>query len=127
MPTWFTFIIIGLVGGISTGFFGMGGGMILIPALIYSAGFSQHMATGTTLAVMLPPIGLAAAFEYYRLGNVDVKAAAIIAVMMFVGAWLGAHYANQMRGPQLQLIFGVFVCFLGVYLVYGACNRIDCL
>lgn len=116
--------MIGLIGGIASGFFGIGGGLVIIPALIYWAGFTQHMATGTTLAVMLPPIGLAAAFEYYRHGNVDVRAAVIIAVMMFVGAWVGAYFANQMEGPQLRLIFGIFVCCLGAYLVYGACSRL---
>lgn len=124
MPLWLTFVIIGLLGGIAAGFFGIGGGIVIVPALIYWAGFSQHLATGTSIAVLLPPIGLAAAFEYYRHGNVDVRAAIILAVMMFIGSWLGAYVANQMSGPQLRLIFGIFVCCLGVYLVYGACKRL---
>lgn len=124
MPSWIAFVFIGLAGGVAAGFFGIGGGIILIPALIYWAGCSQHMATGTTLAVMLPPIGLAAAFEYYRHGSVDVQAAVIMAVMMLVGAWVGAYFANQMEGRHLQLAFGIFVCCLGLYLVYGACKRL---
>jgi uncharacterized membrane protein YfcA len=80
------------------------------------------MATGTTLAVLLPPIGLAAAFEYYRHGNVNVKAAVILAATMFLGSWIGAYFANHMEGPQLRLVFGLFVCGLGAYLVYGACK-----
>jgi uncharacterized membrane protein YfcA len=83
------------------------------------------MATGTSIAVLLPPIGLAAAFEYYRHGNVDVRAALILAVIMFLGTWVGAYFVNQMAGPQLRLIFGLFVCGLGAYLVYGACKRLD--
>nr|WP_292432759.1 sulfite exporter TauE/SafE family protein [Methylobacter sp.] len=124
MPSWLIFVIIGLIGGIASGFFGIGGGLVIVPALIYWAGFSQHMATGTTIAVLLPPIGLAAAFEYYRHGNVDVKAAIILAVTMFLGAWIGAYFANQMQGPQLRLIFGLFVCGIGVYLIYGTCKRL---
>ena len=124
MPPWYVFVIIGVLGGISAGFFGIGGGLIIVPALIYWAGFSQHMATGTSIAVLLPPIGLAAAFEYYRHGNVDVRAALILAATMFLGSWIGAYFANQMGGPQLRLIFGIFVCGLGVYLVYGACKRL---
>ncbi|TRW91343.1 sulfite exporter TauE/SafE family protein [Candidatus Methylobacter oryzae] len=124
MPSWLIFAIIGIIGGIAAGLFGIGGGIVIVPALIYWAGFSQHTATGTTIAVLLPPIGLAAAFEYYRHGNVDVKAAAILAATMFLGSWLGAYVANQMQGPQLRLIFGLFVCGLGVYLVYGACKRL---
>jgi len=124
MPSWFIFVIIGIISGIAAGLFGIGGGIVIVPALIYWAGFSQHMATGTTVALLLPPIGLAAAFEYYRHGNVDVKAAAILAATMFLGSWVGAYFANQMGGPQLRLIFGLFVCVLGVYLVYGACKRL---
>ena len=102
----------------------MGGGIVLVPALIYWAGFSQHKATGTSLAVLLPPIGLAATFEYWRHGNVDVKAAAILAATMFAGSWLGANVANRMKGPHLRLLFGVFVTGMGIYLVHGALKRI---
>jgi len=70
------------------------------------------------------PIGLAAALEYYRHGNVDVRAAVILATMMMIGAWAGAYVANRIRGPHLRLAFGVFVCGLGIYLVYGACKRL---
>lgn len=124
MAAWLIFVIIGVLGGIAAGLFGVGGGIVIVPALIYWAGFSQHKATGTSLAVLLPPIGLAAALEYYRHGNVDVRTAVILAAGMFVGAWVGAYVANRMPGPQLRLIFGVFVCGLGVYLVYGACRRL---
>lgn len=124
MPPWLTFVMIGVLGGIAAGLFGIGGGIVIVPALIYWAGFSQHMATGTSLAVLLPPIGLAAALEYYRHGNVDVRAAVILAATMFVGSWVGAYVANQMAGPQLRLLFGLFVCGLGAYLVYGACQRL---
>lgn len=95
-----------------------------MPALIYWAGFFQHMATGTSIAVLLPPIGLAAAFEYYRHGNVNVRAAIILAAAMFLGSWIGAYFANQISGALLCLIFGLFVCSLGMYLIYGACKRL---
>ena len=118
------FVVIGIAGGVFAGLFGVGGGIILVPALIYWADFSQHKATGTSLAVLLPPIGLAATVEYWRHGNVDVKAAAILAATMFVGSWLGANVANRMKGPHLRLLFGVFVTGMGVYLVHGALKRI---
>lgn len=124
MPAWLLFALIGTFGGVAAGFFGIGGGIVIVPALIYWAGFSQHMATGTSLAVLLPPVGLAAAVEYYRFGNVDVRAAIIIAATMFLGSWLGANFANHMQGPQLRLVFGLFVCGLGIYLVYGASERL---
>ena len=117
-------VVIGILGGVAAGLFGIGGGIVIVPALIYWAGFSQHKATGTSLAVLLPPIGLAAALEYYRHGNVDIRAAIILAITMFVGSWIGAYIANRLRGPHLRLAFGVFVCGLGVYLIHGACKRL---
>jgi hypothetical protein len=124
MPSWVTFILIGALAGVAAGFFGVGGGIVLVPALIYWAGFSQHLATGTSLAVLLPPIGLAATLEYYRHGNVDIRAAFILAMGLFIGAWLGAYLANHMKGPHLRLAFGVFVTVLGIYLVHGAFRRL---
>lgn len=124
MTSWGVLLAIGTLGGITAGLFGVGGGIVLVPALIYWAGLSQHRATGTSLAVLLPPIGLAAALEYYRHGNVDVRAAGLVAVGMFVGGWLGAHVANEMKGPQLRLAFGLFVFAMGIYLIHGACRRL---
>lgn len=124
MPFWLVLVVIGLLGGFAAGLFGVGGGIVIVPALIYWAGFTQHKATGTSLAVLLPPIGLAATIEYYRHGNVDIRAAVILASMMMVGAWAGAYFANRLQGPHLRLAFGVFVCGLGIYLVYGACKRL---
>lgn len=125
MPSWLLFVFIGLLGGGLSGVFGIGGGVLVMPALVYWAGFSQHLATGTSLAILLPPIGLAAAYEFYRHGNVDIRAALIIAVMMFVGSWLGALVANRLSGPSLRLMFGLFVSALGLYIVYDATRRLD--
>jgi len=124
MSTTLIYMAIGLAGGITGGLFGVGGGIVIVPMLIYWAGFSQHKATGTSLAVLLPPIGLAAVLEYYRNGNVDVRAGLVMAGTMFVGLWLGALLANRMRGPHLRLAFGVFVVLMGFYLIHGACRRL---
>jgi uncharacterized membrane protein YfcA len=124
MASWAVLLVIGTLGGIAAGLFGVGGGLVVVPALIYWGGFSQHRATGTSLAVLLPPIGLAAALEYYRHGNVDVRAAILVAAGMFVGGWFGAHLANEMKGPHLRLAFGVFVFAMGLYLIHGACKRL---
>src|SRR5438876_546721 len=102
----------------------IGGGVLVVPGLIYLAGFTQHRATGTSLAVLLPPIGLAATLEYYRHGNVDLRAAFIVAAMMFAGAGLGAMVAQRMSGPYLRLAFGIFVVALGISLVFGAFRRL---
>jgi uncharacterized membrane protein YfcA len=124
MVSWLILVLIGLAGGLTAGLFGIGGGVVIVPMLIYWAGFSHHKATGTSLAVLLPPIGLAAAIEYYRHGNVDLRAALIVAGTMFIGLWMGACVANKMKGPYLRLAFGVFVLGLGVYLIHGACKRL---
>ena len=118
------YIAIGLVAGMLSGVFGIGGGVVIVPALIYLAGFSQHRATGTSLAVLLPPIGLAAMWEYYRHGNVNVRAAMIVAAAVFAGGWLGAVVANRVAGPYLRLAFGVFVVILGASLIAGAVRRL---
>lgn len=117
-------VAIGLVAGVLSGVFGIGGGVVIVPALIYLAGFSQHRATGTSLAVLLPPIGFAAMWEYYRHDNVNVHAAMIIAAAVFVGGWFGAVVANRASGPYLRLAFGVFVVVLGLYLMAGAFRRL---
>jgi uncharacterized membrane protein YfcA len=123
-PSSLLFAAIGLIAGLLSGVFGIGGGVVIVPALIYLAGFSQHRATGTSLAVLLPPIGLAAVWEYYRHDHVNLRAAMIIAAAVFAGGWLGAVIANSLSGPYLRLAFGVFVVGLGVYLMFGACRRL---
>ena len=124
MATVAKLVIIGVVAGISSGFFGIGGGIVIVPALIYWVGYNQHRAVGTSLAVLLPPVGLAATLEYYRKGNVDIRAAMIIAVSMLLGGYVGAFGANKLSGPHLRLLFGLFVLGLGVYLIYGAAKRL---
>ena len=124
MPEWVIFLLIGLGAGVTSGMFGVGGGLVIVPALIYWAGFTQHKATGTSLAVLLPPIGLAATLEYYRHKNVDWRAALIIASALFVGAFVGAFFANKISGPHLRLTFGVFITVMGVYMIYGAMKRL---
>jgi uncharacterized membrane protein YfcA len=118
-------LAIGLAAGILSGVFGIGGGVIIVPALIYLAGLQQHSATGTSLAVLLPPIGIGAMWEYYRHGNVDLRVAMSMAVAVFAGGWLGALVANRVSGPYLRLAFGLFVVVLGVSLIFGALRRLN--
>ncbi|MGQ9575945.1 MAG: sulfite exporter TauE/SafE family protein [Thermoguttaceae bacterium] len=116
---------IGLIAGIASGLFGIGGGVLIIPALVYLAGFTQHAATGTSLAILLPPVGLAAVIEYYRHGHVDLRTAFVMAVAVFVGGWIGAVLANRVAGPYLRLAFAVFVICMGFYLLFGALRRLS--
>ncbi len=118
------FLLTGLVAGIAAGFFGIGGGLIIVPSLVYFAGFSQHKATGTSLAILLAPLGLGAVIEYAKKDNVDWRAAAIIGILLALGAWIGGKYANQLKGPPLQLAFGVFAVVMGSYTIWSAMTKL---
>jgi uncharacterized protein len=123
-PSFLLVVAIGLAAGLLSGVFGIGGGVIIVPALIYLAGFTQHGATGTSLAVLLPPIGIGAMWVYYRQGHVNLRVALIMAVAVLVGGWAGAILANHLAGPYLRLAFGLFVVVLGVSLIFGASHRL---
>jgi uncharacterized membrane protein YfcA len=114
------FLLIGLFAGVASGLFGIGGGILIVPALTFLAGFSQGKATGTSLAVLLPPVGLLAVWEYYRHGNVDLKAGLFVALGLVLGAWLGAMGANKMGDAWLKMAFGLFVTGMGLYVVMTA-------
>jgi hypothetical protein len=73
----------------------------------------------------MPPVGLAAVIEYYRHGNVDMRAALIVAIALLIGAWFGAVFANHLKGPYLRLAFGAFVLGIGCYLIFGALRRLS--
>ena len=118
-PPLFILVGIGALAGALSGLFGIGGGVIIVPALVYFAGFDQHLATGTSLAILLPPVGIGAALEYYRQGRVDLRSAVVIAVTLLLFAWLASMFANRVSGPYLRLMFGVFVVGLGLSLIYS--------
>ena len=113
-------VFTGILAGIAAGFFGIGGGIIIVPSLVYLMGFSQHKATGTSLAILLPPLGLPAVYEYAKKGNVDWQAALVIGSLLALGAWAGGKYANNLKGPSLQLGFGVFALVVGAYTIVTA-------
>ena len=118
-PPLLVLIGIGAAAGALSGTFGIGGGVIIVPALIYFAGFDQHLATGTSLAILLPPVGLGAALEYHRQGRVDLRSAAVIAVTLLLCAWLASVAANRVSGAYLRMMFGIFVTALGLSLIYS--------
>jgi uncharacterized protein len=111
------FLGLGLVTGIVSGIFGIGGGIILIPALVFLFGFSQHTAQGTTMALLVLPIGLLAAIEYYQKGYVDLRVGALIAVGFFVGGFLGARIATDLSDAVLARVFGVGLVLIGIKMI----------
>ena len=111
-------LLIGLGAGMASGIFGIGGGVLIVPGLIYLLDFSLHRAIGTSLAVLLPPIGAAAVLAYYRAGNIDWRAAIVLAATVFVGAWAGAMVANHLPEYVMRILFGVFLVALGCYTLF---------
>lgn len=103
------FLGIGLFAGVLSGVFGIGGGVVIVPALIVLAGFVPLTATGTSLAALLLPVGALGAWEYYRKGHLNIPAALMIAVGLFLGAWIGAKIAQQLSPVQLKRAFAVFL------------------
>jgi uncharacterized membrane protein YfcA len=99
-------MVLGLVVGALSGLAGIGGGIFLIPALVLFFGFTQHQAVGTTLAVMVPPVTLAAALEYYRRGHVDLKITLLLTLAVFLGSWATARFAHQVPEVWLKRLFG---------------------
>jgi uncharacterized protein len=115
-------ILIGLVTGAVGGMLGIGGALILIPALIYFVGFSQHEAIGTSLAVMLPPIGLFAAYNYYKAGQVNIKYALIIAAAFMIGSYFTSRLALKMPENLIRKIFSVFIILIAIRMFFQTNN-----
>ncbi len=114
-----TLILIGLVAGISGGMFGLGGGLIVIPALVFFMGFTQHEAEGTNLAFMLAPVGLLAVINYYKSGYINIKYAAIIALAFVVGAYFGSLWALHLPANILKKAFGILIILIGIKMFFG--------
>lgn len=110
-------ILIGLMAGVFSGLIGLGGAVIILPALIFVLGMEQHMAQGTSLAVMLPPIGLLAAYNYYRVGQLNLKYAMIIAFAFFIGGYFGSKLALQIPQQLLRKIFGFVLAILAIQIM----------
>lgn len=123
-PSVILLIIIGLASGVVSGMLGIGGGVFIVPALVYLLGFSQHLATGTSLAILLPPVGLGAVIGYYRNGNVDLRSAIIIAAGLFIGAWITSYFANRVSETFMRLAFGVFVTTMGVLIILNTLRKL---
>ena len=103
------FIAVGFVAGILSGIFGIGGGVVIVPALIILAGLTPIAATGTSLGALLLPVGALGAWEYYRQGDLKPVASLWVALGLFFGAWLGAKLAHHLTPDQLRKSFAIFL------------------
>lgn len=110
-------VAIGLSAGILSGLLGIGGAILMVPALIFFFGMSQHQAQGTSLAILLFPVGLLAFWNYYREGYVNFRIALIVMLAFFVGGYLGSLAAIHISGRILRVIFGILIIVMGIRLI----------
>jgi len=118
----YTFILLALIGllaGMLSGVAGVGGGVIVIPALIFFIGMSQFEAQGTSLAMMIPPIGALAAYNYYKDGFINWKYALILAIFFFVGGWLGSKIILQLPQNMVKKGFAIFLILIAAKMLFS--------
>lgn len=113
-------IILGILAGGLAGAFGVGGAILIIPALVYVFGFSQRTAQGTSLALLLPPIGAFAAYNYYKVGAVDFKAALYIILGFIIGSLVSSHYVANLDSALLTRLFGAFLLIVALKMLVAA-------
>jgi hypothetical protein len=118
-----TFVVLGVTVGVLSGILGLGGGVFLVPALIFLFDFSPHEAQGTSLAVLIPPIGLFAALEYYRKGYIDFSVVGFICLGFIFGAYGGAFFVDRIPVPTMRRIFGFFMFFIALQMVFTHPDR----
>ena len=112
-------LIFGLIAGTLSGLIGIGGGIILVPALIYFLGFSQHSAQGTVLFMFLLPIGVLGTYNFWQKGYVDWRTASIMAITYFIGSFIGSKIAISMDQNQLKKIFGILLFLVSLKMFFG--------
>ncbi len=111
-------LVLGLGVGVLSGVVGIGGGIFIVPGLVYLCGMSQHRAQGTSLGAMLAPIGLLAFWEYRKAGNVDGRVAVLIALGFLIGGWFGGSIAQHVSEALLRRSFAVMVIVVGVKMLF---------
>ncbi|MBP6311427.1 MAG: sulfite exporter TauE/SafE family protein [Flavobacteriales bacterium] len=112
-------LAVGVAAGILSGFVGVGGGIIMVPALVWLLSYSQHQAQGTSLAVLMLPVVFLAARNYYRAGQIDVQTVAIIAVAFVVGGYFGSKWALVLPSDAVRKVFGVVMLLASFKMIFG--------
>jgi len=112
------YLVIGLVAGGLTAIIGVGSGLVIIPALIFLAHFSTKLAVGTSIALLLPPIGIFAAYSYWKHGDVNVKAAIVIVIGFLIGSFISARFAAGLPSDVLTKVFGFAAIGIGVKMLF---------
>lgn len=118
-------VCIGVLAGVLGGFVGVGGGIIIVPALVWFLGLSYHTAIGTSVAVMLPPIGILAAWNYHRSGDVNITYAAIIAGTFVIGSYFGSKMSINLKDSvhYVKLVFGLIMLYAAVRMIWSSAKE----
>ena len=123
--TLFTLLAIGLFAGIASGFVGVGGGLILVPAMMAFLGLGQHAAQGTSPAMMLPPVGILAVLQYHKAGEVHWAYAAVLCVTFVAGAWAGSKWSLKLSEAWVKLVFGLVMLYASCRMLWTAWNHLN--
>jgi uncharacterized membrane protein YfcA len=111
-------LLVGLAAGMLSGLVGVGGGIIIVPCLVFFLGFSQKMAQGTSLGILLLPIGILGAFQFYKQGYIDIKVVAIISVAFIFGSYFGSKIALSLSQENVKKIFAVVMLLVAVKMLF---------
>lgn len=112
-------VVVGVLAGIISGFVGVGGGIVMVPAMVWMLGYSQHQAQGTSLAVIMFPVVLLAVRNYYRAGMIDPKVVVVIALAFFVGGFFGSKWSLALPMATVQKVFGVIMLIASIKLIFA--------
>ena len=122
MGEFLLYLLIGLVVGILSGMLGIGGGVLIVPILVFFCHYGQRQAQGTSLGMLLPPIGLLAVYTYHKAGYVDLRISMYMALGFLIGGLFGANLATLMDASNLRRLFGLFMLFVSLKMLLAAPN-----
>ena len=118
-------LTIGIFAGMMSGFIGVGGGIIIVPALVYFMGLTQHQAQGTSLLLMLPPIGILAVINYAKAGNINWWYGGIIALAFIIGGYFGSKISLKLHPGVVKLVFGIIMIYVSFKMIISGYNSIS--
>jgi uncharacterized protein len=118
-----TMLVLGLLAGVLSGMFGIGGGLVIVPALIVGFGYGPKVATGTSLFALMWPVGLLGVLEYWKRGEMRPVPGLLIAIGLFIGAYFGAKITGAISGATMKRLYGIFLLVVGIYFLYTARDR----
>lgn len=120
-----TLLLIGFIAGGLSGFVGVGGGVIIVPALVYILGLTQHQAQGTSLLLMLPPIGILAVMNYYKAGNINWPFGIVIAAAFIAGSYFGSKLSLKLSPGLVKLGFGILMAYVSIMMIWSGFNPLQ--